>query len=184
MLTGLGVFLAEAADITGVERVLDELAGSLAGVRVAANRELREVSMSFLDRTFTITQVLRLLAATVAFLGLLGALQSLQLERVREISILRSVGYTPRDVATVVLGQTALLGLVAGLVAIPVGVLLAWALVFVINVRAFGWSMGFMVPGQTLWQGLALAIAAALLAGLYPALRMARVTVATGLREE
>jgi len=83
-----------------------------------------------------------------------------------------------------VLAQTGLLGLVAGLVAVPLGVALAALLVFVINERAFGWSMGVAIPPGVLAGGFAMAIGAALAAGVLPAVRLARMPLAAALREE
>ena len=70
------------------------------------------------------------------------------------------------------------------LAALPLGTALAALLVYVINERAFGWTMALsMTPGPLL-SGLALALAAALLAGLYPAWRVSRGEVDGALREE
>ena len=44
------------------------------------------------DRTFAITVALRLLATVVAFIGVLSALLLLQLEKQREVGILRAWG--------------------------------------------------------------------------------------------
>jgi hypothetical protein len=62
--------------------------------------------------------------------------------------------------------------------------LLAAVLVFVINRRSFGWTMGLDPSPGILLQGVALAVLAALLAGLYPAWRMARGEPAGALRDE
>ena len=77
-----------------------------------------------------------------------------------------------------------MLGAAAGLLAAPLGLILAWFLVQVINMRAFGWSMGFHPDPATLGQGLVLAIAAALLGGIYPAWRSGQRQPARDLREE
>src|SRR5215213_9442294 len=90
-----------------------------------ANRALREASLVIFDRTFAITTVLQLLATIVAFVGILAALMALQLERTRELGMLRANGLTPRQLWGMVLSQTGLIGVTAGLLAIPVGVLLA-----------------------------------------------------------
>jgi putative ABC transport system permease protein len=119
-----------------------------------------------------------------ALIGILSALMALSLERARELGVLRAVGFTPGQVRGLVLAQTAAMGAIAGLLAMPVGAVLAWLLIHVINRRAFGWSMDTILPGTVLLEGLALAVAAALLAGLYPALRMARTLPAESLREE
>jgi putative ABC transport system permease protein len=80
--------------------------------------------------------------------------------------------------------QTTLLGLAAGLAAIPVGVVLAGLLVHVINRRSFGWSMDLELTSGPILSGLALAVGASLLAGLYPAVRMQRMQLTGALREE
>jgi putative ABC transport system permease protein len=151
---------------------------------VRSERVLRETSLAIFDRTFEITRVLRWLAGLVAFIGILAALMALQLERARELGVLRANGLTPGQVWRLVTSETALLGLAAGLLAIPVGLLLAAVMVFVINRRSFGWTLEMSVAPQILAQALALALAAALLAGLYPAWRMARTSPAEALREE
>jgi len=63
-------------------------------------------------------------------------------------------------------------------------VLLAGVLVFVINRRSFGWTMPIDVRPDILLQGLLLAVAAAVLAGAYPAARMARAAPADALHDE
>jgi putative ABC transport system permease protein len=120
----------------------------------------------------------------VAFLGILSALMALQLERERELAVLRSMGMSRRSVATNVLVQTGLLGLTAGLLSLPLGGLLAWMLVDVINRRSFGWTMDFEITTWPLVQGLFLAVAVALAAGLYPSLLASRTRLAVALRDE
>jgi putative ABC transport system permease protein len=90
----------------------------------------------------------------------------------------------PREVWQLVVTETGLLGGIAGLLAVPVGIGLALVLIHVINRRAFGWSIETTVPGEVLLQAVALAVLAALLAGVYPAWRLARTPPAPALREE
>ncbi|MFN8567346.1 MAG: FtsX-like permease family protein [Kouleothrix sp.] len=73
-----------------------------------------------------------------------------------------------------VISQTGLIGVTAGLLALPVGVMLALVLVFVINKRSFGWTLLFQLDGGLFAQAMLVAIVAALLAGIYPAWRMSR----------
>jgi putative ABC transport system permease protein len=128
--------------------------------------------------------VLRLLAAVIAFLGILSALMALQLERERDFAVLRSLGMSIRQVFGLTLAQTSLLGLTAGLAAIPLGTVLAWLLVHVINRRSFGWSMDFIVSADAVLAGVAMAIAAAVLAGIYPALVGARADMGLAWQDE
>jgi putative ABC transport system permease protein len=183
-ITSLGLFLRKDTPVEAVRRNLLALGSDAGALTIRSNREIRDASMETFRRTFAVTHVLRLLAIAVAFIGILSALLALQLERTREFAILRAVGLTPRQLAALVLGQTGFLGLAAGLLAVPLGRLLAFALVTVINLRSFGWSMELAAPKLMLWQAPLLALAAALLAGLYPAWRAGRMKVGEGLREE
>ncbi|MFQ3663525.1 MAG: FtsX-like permease family protein, partial [Chloroflexaceae bacterium] len=108
---------------------------------VNSNRALREGTLAIFDRTFAITAVLQMLATIVAFIGILSALMALQLERSRELAMLRANGLTPGQLWRVVLIQTSLMGLTAGLLAVPLGLALALVLVHVINRRSFGWTL-------------------------------------------
>jgi putative ABC transport system permease protein len=98
--------------------------------------------------------------------------------------VLRAEGFTGGDIARLVVTQTTLMGAIAGIAAVPIGVALAATLVHVINRRAFGWTLDFIVTPEPLVQALVLAVAAALLAGVYPAWRLARSPLASALREE
>jgi putative ABC transport system permease protein len=153
-------------------------------VEVRTNRLIREHSLAIFDRTFIVTQVLQILATTVAFLGVLSALMALQLERAREHGLLRAIGLTPGQLAKLVVLECGLLGLAAGLFALPVGILLAHSLAQDINQRSFGWALGLHLSAAPLLQGLFAALLAALLAAIYPALRAARRVPADALRME
>ena len=151
---------------------------------VRSQRTLRERSLTVFDRTFEITRVLRWLAGLVAFIGVLSALMALQLERARELGVLRANGLTPGQVWQLVTSQTVLLGVSAGLLALPVGLLLAVVMIEVVNRRSFGWTLEMSVAPEILLQALVLAVGAAFLAGLYPAWKMSRTSPAEALREE
>ena len=87
------------------------------------------------------TQALRLLAVVVAFIGVWSALMALQVERTRELATLTTLGLGERQQWALGFLETGLMGAVAGLLALPLGWLLAFILVDVINVRSFGWTM-------------------------------------------
>jgi putative ABC transport system permease protein len=183
-ISGLGLLAAPGEDVDALVARVRERAGDSQAVYVRANRALRETSMEIFDRTFTITHVLRLLAVGVAFIGVLSALMALQLERAREFGVLRAIGLTPKQLWGLVSLQTGLLGVLAGLFALPLGLALAYILVHVINQRSFGWTLQLEVTPGVLGQAVVLALLAALLAGLYPAWKMARAKPALALREE
>lgn len=180
----VGVALADPGESPRVEAALRALVAPLdQAVRVRSNQRIREDSMAVFDRTFTVTRVLRLLAIGVAFLGVLNALLALQMERARDYAVLRATGMTPRSLAGLVIRQTGLLGGAAALFALPLGVLMAALLIEVVNRRAFGWTIQLALEPSPLLGALALAVVAALLAGLYPAWRAAQSEPALALRD-
>jgi putative ABC transport system permease protein len=91
---------------------------------------------------------------------------------------------TVRQLWQLTLLETGLMGATAGLLAMPVGWLLAWILIYVINRRSFGWTLQMDLEPSYFLQALAVAVVAALLAGIYPALRSGNMVIATAIREE
>ena len=61
---------------------------------------------------------------------------------------------------------------------------MAYVLIEVINRRAFGWQIDMSVAPDILLSAVVFAIGAALLAGIYPAVRAARSQPAIAMREE
>jgi putative ABC transport system permease protein len=182
-LTSLAVFTRDGVDAEAVLTRIRDLPAAR-GIIARPNRGLREATLRVFDRTFLITGVLRLLALIVAFVGVTGALMALQLERARDVGVLRALGLTPLQVWSLITSQTALMGLSAAVLAVPLGSAMSWAMVHVINRRSFGWSFDLAFTGAPFLHALAVGIAAAVLAGIYPALRMARLPPAQVLRDE
>ncbi len=182
-ITSLAVYVSPGESI---DFVADKLRRSLAGtgLTVLANRALREQALRIFDRTFAITAALRLLAVLVAFIGVLSALMALQLERSRELATLQALGLTPAGLWRLTLVETGLMGAAAGLFSWPAGLIMAAVLVYVINLRSFGWTLNLQLQPWILMQALAVGVAAALAAALYPTARLARMPISRALREE
>jgi putative ABC transport system permease protein len=151
---------------------------------ISANRELRQNALQIFDRTFAITGALNLLATVVAFIGVLSALMALQIERTRELGTLRANGMTLRQLWKLTLMETGLMGGAAGLLSMPTGLLLALILVYIINLRSFGWTIRLSLDWQTFAQAMIVAVASALLAAIYPMLRLAKIQIAQAVRQE
>ena len=180
----LGLYLRDGADPDKVIDKIIEISSIKQELRVTSNTKIRELSLEVFDRTFVITDVLYWLAIGVAFIGILGAMLALQLERAREFALLRALGMTPRQVGSMITGQTAVIGLLSGLAAVPLGVVMAWILIKVINRRAFGWQIDMLTGLDVLLSAVVFAVGASLLAGIYPAYRAAQSQPAVAMREE
>lgn len=183
-VTAVGLRLEPGQDADAVTKAMQDGLGNGQAMLIRPNKNLRADVLEVFDRTFAITVALRVLATVVAFIGVLSALLLLQLEKQREIGILRALGLTGGQLRKMVLIETGMMGLMAGLLAVPVGYALAMILIYVINRRSFGWTLQASVSIEALAQGVLVALVAALLAGIYPALRMSRMAAAEAIRYE
>lgn len=183
-ISSLGLYLADGADGEAVQQQLRAIGQGRQALVVRSNRELRQLSMRIFEQTFVITDVLYWLAVGVAIVGILGAMLALQLDRAREHGVLRALGMTPWQLGGMVSGQAAFLGCLSGLASLPLGVLMAWLLIEVINRRAFGWQMEMVLSPGVLLSAVLLATAAAWCAGLYPAWRAARQLPSRAIHDE
>ncbi|HLF03498.1 MAG TPA: ABC transporter permease, partial [Anaerolineales bacterium] len=181
--TGVSVYAAEGVDVNELaDRLRAELSGT--ALQVQANRALRAEAIAIFDRTFAITNALRLLAVLVAFIGVLSALMALQIERTRELSTMQAVGLTQSQLWRLTFLETGFMGATAGALSLPTGFILALVLVYVINLRSFGWTIQLALDPWVFAQAMAVSVAAALAAAVYPLLRLQKIPVAAGLRGE
>ncbi|MDD5460403.1 MAG: ABC transporter permease [Methylococcales bacterium] len=180
--SGIGVYAKDGTDLRALENQLNKLLTAEQSVK--SDRAIYRASMQTFEQTFTITETLRWLSAAIAFTGVFSALMALQFERTRQLGILRAIGITPRQLTALIVSETGLMGLVAGLFAIPAGYFVAYVLIFIVYQRSFGWTMAFYSDPWVIVQGLALAFIAALCAGIFPALKMAQTKPAEALRTE
>ncbi|HEX2237877.1 MAG TPA: FtsX-like permease family protein [Gammaproteobacteria bacterium] len=184
-VSSLGVYLRPGVSLRHVSQRLRSASHNVhQAVLIRSDRSLRAQSLAIFDRTFSITEVLRLLALVVAAAGILSALLALQLERGRELAVLRLIGFTPRQIGMLIMGETGLLGLICGGLAAPLGIIMALVLIDVINQRSFGWSMQVTIGPEPILYALALAVTVALLAGVYPAWKQAAARPGEALRAE
>ncbi len=182
--SGISVFVKDENSIGAVKDKIQSLETGGQQLIVRTYKFLRDSSVEIFDRTFLIAKVLQLLAVIVAFIGILSSLMSLQLERRRELGILRANGLLPSQLFLMVNLQTLLMGFTAGLIALPLGNILAAILIYIINKRSFGWTMQFEILPGILAEAMMLALVAAILAGIYPGYKMSKTSPANALREE
>ncbi len=183
-VTAVGLYLAQGVDAA---REIPRLAAAAAGrqaLLIRSNAQIRAMSLQIFDRTFLITRVLYWLAAAIAAIGLVSALLAWELDRTRELSVLRALGLTPRGAAGLVGAQTLFMGAAALLAAVPAGLIIAVVLTKVVDRRAFGWHIEMHLHAAQFANALALALGAALLAAVYPAWRAATAPIAGEMREE
>ena len=183
-ITGISIYFDDGANRDSVISGIYNKTASNQKLVIRSNKYLLESSIEIFGRTFLIAEVLKLLSVIVAFVGILSSLMALQLEKAREFGIMRANGLLPMQLFGIINLQTFFMGLISGLIALPLGNLLAAILVFIINKRSFGWTMQFDIVPSIILESFLLAIFASVLAGLYPAYKMSKSSPALALKEE
>jgi putative ABC transport system permease protein len=135
---------------------------------------LKNFSARIFERTFTITTALNALMLGVAGVALLTSLLTLSDLRLPQLAPLWAMGVTRRRLVRIELLKILALGLITALLSLPLGLLVAWCLVAVVNVQAFGWRLPLhLFPVQWL-QLVGLALLTAFLAAIPPLIRLGR----------
>ena len=165
--SGLGLYLDQSVSLPDRLQELRRTFGE--DVEIVATRDMKALALTIFERTFTVTKVLRILALGVAFIGVFLSLMALVYERKQEITVLRSLGFQKSELFRLSLVQSGLLGILSGILALPLGAALAAIMISVINRRAFGWTITYASDWSGASVSLALAVAASVLAGFYPA---------------
>jgi hypothetical protein len=185
----LGFLGIDLDDSSRAAEVLDALAASSAAIDpdgeglIPYDRPIRPPEIDDARSMRTLPIVVAGLVALAVAVGLWFSIAVSVRSRRRELAILRSVGFTGRQVRWSVRAQTLATMVVGLVIGLPLGVIvgrLTW--------RAFADRLG-VVPDPAvplLWLGLTVvgALVLALLAAAFPARRAAATRAADGLRSE
>jgi putative ABC transport system permease protein len=147
----------------------------LDGRNLADQAALKAESQRIFNRTFAVTAALNAFTLGVAGVALLTSLLTLGNSRLPQLAPLWAIGITRRRLAAIELLKTMSVALITAVLALPLGLLVAWCLIAIVNVKAFGWRLPFHVFPLHLFELLGVAMLAALLAALLPVLKLARM---------
>jgi len=166
--SNLAVYVAAGVELETVRKEIEK-ASSGRNILIFSNRDLRAEAIRIFDRTFAITYALEAVAIFVAVMGIAGALVALVMDRRRELGLLRFLGAATGQLRKMILVEAGLLGLLANVAGLGLGILLSLILIYVINKQSFGWTIQFHWPVAVLGAAISVVYAATVLAGLYPA---------------
>ena len=172
-LTRIGV-RAEPATVPALMSALREKFG-LDDRNLIDQATLKAESKRIFNRTFAVTAALNAFTLGVAGIALLTSLLTLGNSRLPQLAPLWAIGITRRRLAMIELLKTMSVALITALLALPLGLMVAWCLIAVVNVKAFGWRLPFHVFPLQLAELLLVAMAASLVAAAIPVLKLARL---------
>jgi putative ABC transport system permease protein len=137
-----------------------------------------------LDRVFEVAYLQQVIIGVVATLGVVMALLISVLQRRRELGLLRAVGATQPQVLKTVLAEAMLMGALGTILGLLIGLPMEWYTLRVILQEETGFVFDLLVPWR---EGLGIgvvAVAAATLAGLVPAIQALRLRIPDAIAYE
>ncbi len=166
-LAVIGLSAAELRSDLGARFGLPESA-------VIDQRALKAFSLQVFEGTFSVTAALNVLTLAVAGFAILMSLLTLAAIRLPQLAPVWAMGLTRGALARAELIRALVLAALTSVLALPLGLALAWVLLAVVNVEAFGWRLPmYLFPWQYAQLGAWTLIAAGL-AALWPARKLAR----------
>ncbi len=195
VLVGLGAFnryYPDAAKLryglrvqtSEIDKVRDALVDhfGLPADAIVDQATLKRQSRAIFDQTFAVTGALNVLTLAVAAFAMFSTLLALAASRVPQLAPLWAMGVRRRKLARLEVVRSVMLWAATYVVSIPLGLALAWVLLAIVNVEAFGWRLPLMIfPIDWVYLGLA-ALGAAIISVLYPVRLLAKVAPADLLK--
>lgn len=175
-------------DIKDMDPAISEAKGTFRPIRkVAIDEEnnfyinksdsIAEVFMSSLGTITTAAAFIGLITLIGAAIGLMNIMLVAVNERTREIGLIKAIGGTKKSIRTQFLFESVLISLIGAIFGILSGVLVG-------NLVGMFLHTGFVVPWAWVVLGIVVCSAVGLFAGLYPALKAARLDPIVALRYE
>lgn len=149
---------------------------------VVNQSDVKQMSLRVFDQTFLVTGALNVLTLGVASFALLTSLLTLSTMRLPQLAPVWSLGITTKTLSKIEFWRSLALAVFTWILSIPVGLALAWVLLSIVNVEAFGWKLPmYLFPTDWFRLGV-LAVLAAAVACFWPIYRLRRVPSAQLLR--
>jgi len=144
--TQISIYMKKDIDVaTFIQRLKDKFSDTYS-VDIMNNQQLRQKILTIFDRSFSITYAIELIAILVSLIGVINTLLVLVFEKEREISTLRYLGMSwkqIRDNLILSAGITGISGIILGLM---IGYMMSMIFIHVVNKISFGWEIEFRIP--------------------------------------
>ncbi len=156
-VSSASVWLKESANETELIGKIRAKLESLPALSIRSAEDIRTLSLTIFDRSFAVTYALEAVALLVSLFGVATTYSGEALSRMREFGMLRHLGITRRQIATLFVYESVFcisLGVLWGAL---VGSAISQVLIQRVNPQSFNWSM------QTHWPLTQLLVAALVL---------------------
>lgn len=163
------LYVKPGASTEVARTAIDDRFGRTQRLFVSGNAEMRRRILTSVDNTFAVVYALEVIALAIAVLGIVNTLVASILDRRRELGLLRAIGATRRQIGRLFILEAASMGVIGILLGLIAGTLLSLLLVHVIQFQSTGWRFLYQFPGLMIGATCLVTLAAAAMAGWYPA---------------
>ncbi len=168
-VTAYELYLRPDAVVAQVQRRIAERYGERFELFVQTNGEFKASVVRNLGQVFNVMRALELVAIAIGVLGLVNALFACVIDRVHELGVLRALGMSRPQLRRMIVTEAVLLGLTGALGGALGGLGIGELLLEHINLVQTGWHFPYRPSAIGIGQTLLLMIAAAAVAGYWPA---------------
>ncbi len=186
-LTALGMRIADANSlhdaVSQVERSLLQMHHGLKDFRIDTNEETLE---SFRKTQSAFKLSLGGVAAISLLIGGIGIMNVMLAsinERIREIGVRKAVGARGSDLFLQFLAEAAVISVMGGIIGLSVSMGIVWLMNYILTQAIPSMAVGAL-NWKIMAQGLGFSVIVGLVAGVYPALRAAKLDPIEALRHE
>ena len=152
-------------------------------LRAMTAEEIKETIDNILRAIDMYIGAISVVALLVAGIGIITTLYTAMLERIREIGVLKAIGFKDRHILMLFLYEAILIGLLGTVVGIIGGIGLSYAIVKVFFAK-IGLPIKPLFTIESFVKSVAMAIGLSIAAGLYPAWRASKLDPVVALRHE
>ncbi len=177
--TTVSSFYVESSDISeSTEALSERIEARVAGVDARGSSEILAGFGNLMNQLDLFLLATVMLALIVGVVGIINTMLMSTTERFAEFGVLRTNGWSRRNVLTLVTAESAYLGLLSGVA----GFLLALLFTTVANQFITSTGLSLTISPQNALGGLALSIVMGTLGGLYPAWKASRLVPMDAIR--
>ena len=166
-----------------IEDRIDRVYGERRHLTIESNEVMKARALGLTSQTFSLFDVLALIAMIVAALGVVNTLMMNVLERTREIGMLRGIGMTRWQVSKMILAEAGMMGLIGGMFGLVLGLFQSRLFLIAAN-NSQGYGLTYVLPTQGILIGFLIALVVSQLAAIWPARRAASLRIIEAIQFE
>jgi putative ABC transport system permease protein len=144
--TQFSVYVKKGVDVNQFIHKLKERLSPNYSLEIMNNQELRQKILDIFNKSFAITYSIEIIAIIVSLIGVINTLLSLVLERKREISIIRYLGGSWKQIQQNLILSAGIVGVTGIFLGTLIGPLMSIIFIHVVNKISFGWEIHFDMP--------------------------------------